>query len=257
MNSRTRILRSLAIVGAVGLLLAACGDDDDSADGGATVTFTSPADGHTIAGSVHLVMAADGITIEEASEVNEGAGHFHVLADAGCLDEGMTIGKDADTVHLGGGQSEGMIYLGPGDHDLCLQVGDGAHSALAATDSISVTVTVTDQDEWCAVMDELDQLIESLDVSEEDFAAQQIGWENAGRLTAQLADGIGHVDADARADVTAAMDLASDMASAVTDASDADIAQTAIDAVFEEAADLDEIPGQSWIEDTCGIDLET
>lgn len=234
------------------LLLAGCGDDEPAA----SVSLTSHADGDTVAGSVELVMAADGFTIEEAGEVNDGAGHFHVIADAGCLDAGAAIGKDADHVHFGGGQSEGVVYLGPGEHELCLQVGDGVHSALDLTDTVSVAVAITDLDEWCSVMDELDQLIESLDVDEDEFAAQQVGWENSGRLAAQLLEGIDHVDAAAAEDVAAALGIASDMAAAVTEASDADTALAAVNAVFEAVVDLDEIPGQTWIEDTCGIDLE-
>jgi len=236
------------------ILVAGCGDDADEDD--ASVMFVSPADGDTVAGSVELVMAADGVTIEEAGEVNDGAGHFHVMADAGCLAAGAPIGKDADHVHFGGGQSEGVVYLGPGDHELCLQAGDGVHTALALTDTVSVTVAISDRDEWCAVMGELDELIESLDVDEDEFAAQQVGWENSGRLAAQLAAGIDHVDAAAAGDVEPALGLAGDMAAAVTEASDADSAMAAVDAVFEAAADLDEIPGQEWIEDTCDINLE-
>ena len=233
------------------LLLAGCGDD--ASDG--SVSLMSPSDGDSVAGSVELVMAADGVTIEEAGEVNDGAGHFHVIADQGCLDAATPIGNDADHVHFGGGQSDGVIYLGPGDHELCLQVGDGGHAALDITDTISLNVDITSQDEWCSVMDELDQLIESLDLSEEEFAAQQIGWENSGRLAAQLLDGIDQVVADAVDDVAGALALASDMASAVTEAKDADSARASVDAAFEAAIDLDEIPGQTWIEDTCGIDL--
>ena len=39
-------------------------------------------------------------------------------------------------------------------------------------------------------------------------------------------------------------------------ATDADAALAASDAVLTAASDLDEIPGQTWIEDTCNIDLE-
>lgn len=242
----------LALATCAFLLLTGCGDDEP----GGSVSLVSPSDGDTVAGSVELVMAADGITIEEAGEVNDGAGHFHVIADAGCLDAGSAIGKDADHVHFGGGQSDGVIHLGPGEHGLCLQIGDGVHSALDITDTISIAVAISDQDEWCLVMDELDQLIESLDVSEDDFASQQVGWENTDRLAAQLLAGIEHVDAAAAEDVATALGLASDMAAAVTEASDADTAMAAVNTVFEASVDLDEFPGQTWIKDTCGIDLE-
>jgi hypothetical protein len=232
--------------------LAGCGDDDPAA----TASFAEPTDGATVHGTIQLAMTADGITIEEAGEARDGAGHFHVLADQDCLDEGASIGKDADTVHFGGGQTEGTITLGPGDHDLCLQVGDGVHTALDVTDSVSVTVAIIDRDGWCAVMDQLDQLIEATEISEDDFAAQQIGWENVDRLAAQLLEGIDQVDADAAAEVTDGITGASRLARAVTQADNADDARSAIDAVFESLIEDGKIPGQTWIEDTCGIDLE-
>ena len=129
-----------ALAACVVLVLAGCGDDSSP-----SVSLVSPSDGDVVAGPVQLVMAADGVTIEEAGEVNDGAGHFHVIAEAGCLDAGSAIGKDADHVHFGGGQSDGVVYLGPGDHELCLQVGDGVHSALDITDTISIAVNVQDR----------------------------------------------------------------------------------------------------------------
>ena len=136
------------------------GDDDEA---GPTVAFTSPVDGASVAGGVELAMTADGVTIEEAGEVHGGAGHFHVVADAGCVPEGESIVRDADHVHFGGGQTDGVIYLEPGAHELCLQVGDGVHIALDITYQATVEVGINDRDQWCAVMGEVDGLFESTD----------------------------------------------------------------------------------------------
>ena len=122
-----------------GATVAATPDDEPEA----TVAFVSPVEGASIAGSVPLAMTADGITIEEAGEVHSGAGHFHVIADAGCLADGTSIIRDADHVHFGGGQHEGVIYLEPGTHELCLQVGDGIHTALDITDQVTIDVGIT------------------------------------------------------------------------------------------------------------------
>jgi hypothetical protein len=64
-----------------------------------------------------------------------------VLVDSGCVAAGTVIPKDDNHVHLGKAQLTAEIPLAPGTHRLCLQVGDGAHNALALTDEISITVT--------------------------------------------------------------------------------------------------------------------
>lgn len=149
----------LATAVPIALLLAACGDSDPEP----SATFSAPTDGATIAGGVALTMAAEGITIEEAGEVHDNAGHFHVIADAGCLTAGTAVPKDADHVHFGKGQSEGTIYLEPGSHELCLQVGDGVHAALDLTDTVTVDVGISDRDQWCTVVDEADGLFDAND----------------------------------------------------------------------------------------------
>lgn len=149
------IFRLLAPLAALSLVAVGCGDDDDNdqaateadegdeadevADGG-SVSLTSPSDGSTVARRFDLVMEADGIDIEPAGEVREGAGHFHVMVDVGCMEPGETVPKDDEHVHFGKGQDEGQLFLEPGEHDLCLQVADGAHVALDVTDEISVTI---------------------------------------------------------------------------------------------------------------------
>jgi hypothetical protein len=244
-------------------LLAGCGDED-----GATVSFAEPADGATVHGAVPLTMTADGIAIEASGEAREGAGHFHVIADAGCVDAGTAIGRDADHVHFGDGQSAGVVYLEPGHHDLCLQMGDGVHSALDITDSISITVDVTSRDEWCTVMSEVDELMADVDQTE-DLAQAQAGFENLGRLLAQLSDRIdlvddepeseiGGVTASPRGHVQASLAFAANIAHAITAAPDWDTAYEEIDALYE-ADPYDtqtEAPGADWIENACGIDLE-
>lgn len=122
--------------------LAACGDDDDAeASGEASVSFASPVDGDVVTSPVAVEMSADGVTIEPAGEVNDGAGHFHVMVDEACLDAGETIPGDSEAhLHFGKAQTETEIELEPGEHTLCLQVGDGEHTALGITDTVTFTV---------------------------------------------------------------------------------------------------------------------
>lgn len=144
-------LRAAALALPLALVATACGDDDDAsaaavtgpnaAPASASVSIESPADGDAVSSPVTVEMAADGVTIEPAGEVHDGVGHFHVLVDVGCLEPGETIPADTDGYHhFGKAQTEAEIELEPGQHTLCLQVGDGEHTALDITDTVTITV---------------------------------------------------------------------------------------------------------------------
>lgn len=233
------------------VVLAACGSDDPDT----SASFVAPTDGEAVFGAVELSMAADGIEIEEAGEARDGAGHFHVIADAGCIDPGEAIGRDNDRVHFGAGQSTGTIYLAAGRHELCLQVGDGLHTALDVTSSIDVDVKVTDIEQWCAVIGEVDVMFDTVDNSDDEFAAKQVGYENIRRLIDQLTDAIGLVDEDARVDITAALSFADTLVTAMVDAADLAEAEQAMVPIFESIGDEEEFPGSEWILETCDVDI--
>ncbi len=233
------------------LTIGACGSDDS----GATATFAAPSEGDTFAGGVVVDMAAEGVTIEEAGEVNDGAGHFHVIADAGCLDAGETITKDGDHVHFGKGQTTGTVYLEPGTHDLCLQVGDGVHEALDVTDTVTIEVGIESQDEWCAVVGELDDLFAATDETA-DFPTQQAGSENARRLIAQLTAATDHVDESARAAVAQTLAFVEQLTEAIVQSSDEAAADAALTPVFESMSEVDGQPATAWILDTCDVDID-
>ena len=173
-------------------------------------------------------MAADGLTIEPAGEVHEGAGHFHVIADDGCVDPGAAVAKDADHVHFGKGQTEGTIYLGPGEHELCLQPGDGAHVALDPTDTVTIEVGVEDRDEWCGVIGQVDELFSATDNSSDDFAVKQAAYGGITRLIAQLTAAIDEVDADVRDAVAGSLAGASGIAQIFADTADPAAAEAAL-----------------------------
>lgn len=252
MRSTSMMWRLVALGAALALLASGCGGDDETK----AVSFTKPADGAAVAGGVALTMTADGITIEEAAEAREGAGHFHVIADAGCTEPGTVVPKDADHVHFGKGQAEGTIYLEPGTHDLCLLAADGGHVALAATDKLTVNVGIDDRDEWCAVSGEADELFEAARGRTVDFQVRQAGYENGRRLMAQLAEAIDQVDANAAVGVTAYLDVASRIATAFVDADDEDGAIAAMKETFGTEGIQSDGPGATWILDTCGIDVD-
>lgn len=112
--------------------------------------FVQPEDGATVTNPVEVEMEATGITISPAAAGEEGAGHFHVMVDVGCVPSGQVIPEDDKHVHFGDGSTKGELDLeadpdhAPAgethQHTLCLQVGTNDHVALDATDQITVSV---------------------------------------------------------------------------------------------------------------------
>jgi hypothetical protein len=248
-----------AIAAAVTTGAAAAGSTEPpspSHEGEAAVELTAPADFDHVAGAVPLTMSASGITIEPAGESHEGAGHFHVIADAGCLPEGESIIKDPDHVHFGQGQSEGVIYLEPGRHELCLQVGDGIHLALGVTDTVTIDVGINSTEEWCTVVEQLDDMFLATDTSDDEFSVKQLGYANIGRLIAQLQDGLEYVDPAVREDLDASLVFVASLVDAMVAAPDAATADQDVSAVFESAPQGGEHPGDAWILEQCGVAID-
>lgn len=159
--------RSVAwLVGGLVMLTAACGQGpgtdngggvaaDDGAGGyavedqpaGAAAMFVSPQDGETVRSPVELAFEVEGgVELVAAGEPAVGEGHLHVLVDRGCFDTGETIpgpGEQAQAAgifHFAGGSAEGQLELEPGEHELCLQLGDGLLQAFGEPDEITITV---------------------------------------------------------------------------------------------------------------------
>ncbi len=190
------------------------------------MAFVSPQDGATVAGAVALEMVANGITIE----------------------------RDADHVHFGMAQTEGSIYLEPGEHDLCLQVGNGAHEATDVTHEISVLVEVSSREDWCKTVAEADTLFDATEASADEFALRQVAYENVRRLLFQLEAGLDHVDADAREAVGGSLAARKATAEAWATAVDEDAAQVArSEAVADNPTAAG--PGTPWVLEHCLVDL--
>jgi len=133
---------SLRLLALLPLLLSACANA--TAAPTPRVSFTSPADGATVASPVHVKLAAENFIVEPAGAVKAGAGHLHIMVDTPCVAPGQVITKDAQHVHYGQGQLEADLELAPGAHTLCLQAADGAHTALSG-DGLTQTINITVQ----------------------------------------------------------------------------------------------------------------
>ena len=120
----------------------------EAGDPSPSVRFEQLADGATVTSPFEVVMAATGLTVEPSGEVNEGAGHFHILVDTDFTPVGEVIPTDEQNLHYGQGQTTATLELEPGEHTLRLQFADGLHTALEGdqyTDTITVIVVAGDE----------------------------------------------------------------------------------------------------------------
>ena len=116
----------------------------EAGTGSPAVGFEQPADGATVSSPFEVVMAATGLVVEPSGEINEGAGHFHILVDTDFIAAGQVIPTDEQHLHYGQGQTSISLELDPGEHTLRLQFADGAHIALEGDqyrDQIDVVVS--------------------------------------------------------------------------------------------------------------------
>lgn len=91
------------------------------------VFFVEPGDGATVSRPVTVKFGVEGLTVELAGEVNENAGHHHIVIDADLPPGGQPVPSDDQHLHFGKGQTEAEIELAPGEHTLTLVFADGAH----------------------------------------------------------------------------------------------------------------------------------
>ncbi len=112
--------------------------DDDTGhaeagdDGAPRVHFVGLEDGDTIPSLVSLQFAAENFIIEPVGDgaINEGAGHYHIAIDGECLEPGIVIPTADPWIHFGDGSDAIELEMSPGEHHLCLQIGDGEHRTL-------------------------------------------------------------------------------------------------------------------------------
>lgn len=144
---------------ALGLAACASGDADDAHDAApedyrgvedqpddAAARFLSPQDGDTVSSPVTFELAADGVTLAPVGAPVAGEGHLHLMVDADCFDTGSVIPGPSDDdeaegrFHLGDGSDIREIELEPGTRTVCVQLGDGIHTAYGQTETITITI---------------------------------------------------------------------------------------------------------------------
>ena len=110
---------------------------DARAGGTPELLLISPEQGARVTSPVEITIAVDNYSLAAKGVSKDGEGHFHVVADT-CVQPGEVIGDDH--THVGSGAASVSIELEPGNHELCLQLGDGFHTALAITEMLSIEV---------------------------------------------------------------------------------------------------------------------
>jgi hypothetical protein len=94
---------------------------------GAAVYLISPADGATVTSPLTVRFGMRGMGVAPAGVEQPKTGHHHLLIDAELPALDLPIPADEHHVHFGGGQTEVVLELPPGEHTLQLLVGDARH----------------------------------------------------------------------------------------------------------------------------------
>ncbi len=137
------------VFGLIGLFLAGLAALSASAQttspAGARVYFINLKDGDTVSSPVKIQFGLSGMGVAPAGVDKPNTGHHHLLIDTKLLPEEMkgAIPADGKHLHFGGGQTEAMVTLTPGQHTLQLVLGDWSHiphDPPVMSDVITVTV---------------------------------------------------------------------------------------------------------------------
>ena len=110
---------------------------------GASVMFTTPADGATVGNPLRLVFAIEGMAVAPAGTNTPDTGHHHLLIDTPLPPLDRPIPKDEHHIHFGDGSTETTLTLEPGQHKLQLLLGDYLHiphEPPIFSESITITV---------------------------------------------------------------------------------------------------------------------
>jgi hypothetical protein len=116
---------------------------DDSA--AVSLYFISPSDGETVSSPITVRFGLSGMGVAPAGSDVANTGHHHLLLD---LDElppmDRPLPKNANVIHFGGGQTETVLSLPPGEHRLQLLLGNASHiphESPVISDPITITVS--------------------------------------------------------------------------------------------------------------------
>jgi hypothetical protein len=121
-------VKNLAVTFAILLLTATSATAGSPSVDGAYVYIVSPAHGEVVSSPFKVVFGLSGMGVAPAGVDQAKTGHHHLLIDTGLPDLNRPIPADDRHRHFGGGQTEVVLELAPGEHSLQLLLADFAHS---------------------------------------------------------------------------------------------------------------------------------
>lgn len=110
------------------------------------VFFVNLEDGGTYSSPLNLEFGVENYEIAPVVEGEnpEGVGHYHLAVDVECWPRGEIIPEgEPGYIHFGDGSNTIEVPLEPGEHTLCLQIGDGEHRVPAGEELAGLTHQVT------------------------------------------------------------------------------------------------------------------
>ncbi|MEL6383043.1 MAG: DUF4399 domain-containing protein [Cyanobacteria bacterium J06626_18] len=125
-------LLCLLLMTTIGLLVdpasALANDYVSKAPEGATAYLIAPEDGAIVPSTFTVKFGLSGMGIAPAGVDKEGTGHHHLLIDLETLpDLKESLAVTDHIKHFGGGQTETMLTLPPGEHTLQLLLANYVH----------------------------------------------------------------------------------------------------------------------------------
>ena len=91
------------------------------------VYFINLKDGDVVGNPIFIQFGLSGKGVAPAGVDKENTGHHHLLINVNELNFSMPIPSSKNHLHFGGGQTETIIELPPGRHELQLVLGDLYH----------------------------------------------------------------------------------------------------------------------------------
>ncbi len=123
---------SVAVLAASLIATSACAQSDDwprvESPPGAVAYIISPAHGEVVSSPFKVQFGLNGIGVAPAGIDYPDTGHHHLLVNRVItnFDEPLPSGEP-DLLHFGGGQTEAMVELEPGEYTLQMILGDQDH----------------------------------------------------------------------------------------------------------------------------------
>jgi hypothetical protein len=114
---------------AAATLLSPVARAQTAAPEGASVYFINLKDKATVTSPFKVQFGLTGMGVAPSGVEKNKTGHHHLLIDTKLSDEELKapITTDEQHMHFGGGQTEMMLTLPPGNHTLQLVLGDWSH----------------------------------------------------------------------------------------------------------------------------------